>query len=192
VRRSLCLLCREWHQTCFGHAPERNILTLHGFATVLACCTAIVSKMVSMVLPGSPEPSHPQEGVASDATPQSYEPSQHSVSDGRMGEHRNGSVTSKESAATNKGLVNDSGEKSKVEQPDEDRVVHTKHGTSNGVVTLTSSKAHHAYEESLRHNGARTPREKRKAGVKGQKRADMAKSELASGRRAGAGWEKSA
>ena len=70
---------------------------------------------------------------------------------------------------------------------DEDKVVYEKHRTPSGTAVLTSVKPSETYEESLKHNGEVAPMEEHQNGR--SKRQDEP---LASGRTAGAGWERSA
>ena len=76
------------------------------------------------------------------------------------------------------------------QQLDEDKVAFEKHVNASGTATLTSVKPDEKYEEALRHNGETAPREKWKNGR--AKRQDPPEAPLASGRRAGAGWQRSA
>lgn len=70
---------------------------------------------------------------------------------------------------------------------DDDKVVYEKHKTASGTEVLTSVKPSENYEESLKHNGEIAPIEKHENGQ--SKRQDKP---LASGRKAGAGWQRSA
>lgn len=67
---------------------------------------------------------------------------------------------------------------------DDDRVVYANHTSPNGE-KLTSIKPD---EEGLKHDARVTPRQKGRAG----KKLDRNDAKLASGRRAGAGWQRSA
>jgi 2-acylglycerol O-acyltransferase 2 len=72
-----------------------------------------------------------------------------------------------------------------------DKVVYEKY-VNNGGDHLTSIKEHGSYEKHLEHDRETAPQEKKKA-----KETEIAKKQderphLASGRRAGAGWERSA
>jgi hypothetical protein len=71
-------------------------------------------------------------------------------------------------------------------QLDENKIVYEKHLSADQQIPLTSVKPDDGYEESLKHNGEIAPKEKK------SKQQDTPKSQLASGRRAGAGWETSA
>lgn len=73
------------------------------------------------------------------------------------------------------------------EQPDEDRVIFEKHRSASGSGVLTSLKPAEPYEESLKHNGETAPRENGQS-----KSQDPPERALASGRKAGAGWQRSA
>lgn len=71
-------------------------------------------------------------------------------------------------------------------QLDEDKVIYERHNVSNGRGTLASVRSDESYEEALRHNvdtGPRLP--KRRSGNRPQ-------TPLESGRKAGAGWQRSA
>lgn len=68
-------------------------------------------------------------------------------------------------------------------QLDDDKVLYERHNGSNGRGTLTSVRPDESYEEALRHNGDTAPRlPKRRS----------AQTPLESGRKAGAGWQRSA
>jgi 2-acylglycerol O-acyltransferase 2 len=74
---------------------------------------------------------------------------------------------------------------------DEDKVVYEKHGDASGRSgVLTSVKPADGYEQALRHNGEVAPMEEHEHGR--VKRQDGGKQRLASGRTAGAGWQRSA
>jgi hypothetical protein len=70
---------------------------------------------------------------------------------------------------------------------DEDRVLYDKHTSPKGE-RLTSIKPDESYEEGLKHDADSAPRRKGRSG----KKQDPNDEKLASGRRAGAGWERSA
>jgi hypothetical protein len=70
---------------------------------------------------------------------------------------------------------------------DEDRVLYNKHTSPKGE-KLTSIKPDESYEEGLKHDAESAPRQKGRSG----KKQDPNDEKLASGRRAGAGWERSA
>ena len=69
----------------------------------------------------------------------------------------------------------------------QDKVVYEKHTSQDGDTSLTSIKPSENHEESSRHNAMTALREKKS--TRPSKRQDM---RLASGRRAGAGWQRSA
>jgi 2-acylglycerol O-acyltransferase 2 len=79
-------------------------------------------------------------------------------------------------------------DKDKVER---DKIVYEKHVNDKGD-HLTSLKPDENYEKTLEHNRHVAPREKERAGAKQAAKKKDDKSQLASGRRAGAGWERSA
>jgi len=72
-------------------------------------------------------------------------------------------------------------------QSNQDRVIYEKHTSHNGETSLASIKPSDDHEESLRHNAKSAPREKKS--TRPSKRQNM---QLASGRRAGEGWQRSA
>ncbi|ETN38818.1 uncharacterized protein HMPREF1541_06857 [Cyphellophora europaea CBS 101466] len=76
------------------------------------------------------------------------------------------------------------------EQLDDDKLVYEKHRSSTGTDILTTVKPDDKYEQSLKQNGATTQREKSKNGR--TKKQDTTEQALASGRKAGAGWQRSA
>ena len=79
-------------------------------------------------------------------------------------------------------------DKDKVER---DEIVYEKHVNDKGD-HLTSVKPDESYEKTLEHTRQVAPREKKKAEAKQAAKKKDDKSQLASGRRAGAGWERSA
>jgi hypothetical protein len=83
-----------------------------------------------------------------------------------------------------------------VKRPDKDKVegdkvVYEKHVNDKGD-HLTSVKPDESYHKILEHTRQVAPREKKKAEAKQATKRKDDKSQLASGRRAGAGWERSA
>jgi 2-acylglycerol O-acyltransferase 2 len=72
-----------------------------------------------------------------------------------------------------------------------DKVVYEKHGNNRGE-HLTSVKPNDGYEKSPEHDRQTVPREKKSAKTTRIAKKNGEKSHLASGRRAGAGWERSA
>jgi hypothetical protein len=79
-------------------------------------------------------------------------------------------------------------DKDKVER---DKIVYEKHVNDKGD-HLTSVKPDESYEKTLEHTRQVAPREKKRAEAKQAAKKKDDKSQLASGRRAGAGWERSA
>ena len=73
---------------------------------------------------------------------------------------------------------------------DEDRVIYAKHVDSNGTA-IASVRPHPSYEEALKHVQEAVPRLRKKESTT-QNKQDTTRPQLASGRRAGAGWERSA
>jgi hypothetical protein len=70
---------------------------------------------------------------------------------------------------------------------DDDRVLYDEHISQKGE-KLTSIKPDEGYEDRLKHVAETAPRQKGRSG----KKQDGDDAQLASGRRAGAGWERSA
>lgn len=70
---------------------------------------------------------------------------------------------------------------------DQDRVIYDKHASMKGE-KLTSIKPDESHEEALKHNALSAPIQKGRSG----KKHDTNDAKLASGRRAGAGWQRSA
>ena len=68
-------------------------------------------------------------------------------------------------------------------QLDEDKLIYERHNGSNGRGTLTSVRPDESYEEALRHNGDTAPRLLNRT---------RSQTPLESGRKAGAGWQRSA
>jgi hypothetical protein len=88
------------------------------------------------------------------------------------------------------------GDNTHVKRPDKDKVerdkvVYEKHVNDKGD-HLTSVKPDESYHKILEHTRQVAPREKRKAEAKQATKKKDDKTQLASGRRAGAGWERSA
>lgn len=140
--------------------------------------TEMASSALQSQGPGqlNPEPSIPEERAEHNLPPKSYAAA---ISDGPNVQNGDG-VTPNGHA--DKPQMN--GEKTR-KQLDEEKVVYEKHVNHDGEV-LTSIKPSENYERSLQHNGHTAPREKKRN--RPAKRQD----DLASGRQAGAGWERSA
>ena len=134
--------------------------------------------MASGSAPLSAEPALPKERAEHDLRPKSYADAVATSSDDvddRSHERRLSlSGTSSTTAVDDRN------------QLDEDKVLYERHNGSNGRGTLTSVRADESYEEALRHNGDTAPRlPMRRSGNRSQ-------TPLESGRKAGAGWQRSA
>jgi 2-acylglycerol O-acyltransferase 2 len=152
--------------------------------------TDMASTTINGQGPLSSEPSQPDERAEHNLPPKSYAAAanpdlngQNYAPDGPAagfngGAAVNGSVQPAEA----------NGERNK-QSLDESKVIYEKHININGEV-LTSIKPSEDYEASLKHNRQTTPHEKKQN--RPTKRQDLTQGELASGRRAGAGWERSA
>ncbi|KAH0842341.1 Diacylglycerol O-acyltransferase 2A [Fonsecaea pedrosoi] len=134
----------------------------------------------------NPEPSQPEERAEHDLPPKSYADA---VMNGENGpNHSRVEVGSgaKDHAATNGSaqppMINGQGSR---QQLDEEKVLYEKHTNHTGEI-LTSIKPSDGYEDSLKRRGNTTPRERKR------NRPPKRQDELASGRRAGAGWQTSA
>lgn len=139
----------------------------------------------------NPEPANPQDRAEHDLPPKSYaDAAQEATEEGSAENehpygHSNGS-TSKENGSAEKpaAVTVNAGRK----QPDK-RVVFERYSNGNGSV-LTSVRPDPDYEESLKHDQKVAPR--KRADSSKSKRQDIPKSQLKSGRKAGAGWQQSA
>ena len=156
--------------------------------------------------PLNPEPSQPQERIDQNLDPKSYasaltEPLQDQQI--QIQNRKNANQNSLSSAITSQGVPTSpsltwttSGTKTPTNDETE---LYEKHVDGNGHV-LTSLKRDDSYDESLRHDEAIAPR--RKSGDRSPKKENTAKqderdepkgtAQLKTGRRAGAGWERSA
>jgi hypothetical protein len=150
------------------------------------------TEMASTTIDGqgqlNPEPSQPDERAEHNLLPKSY-------ADAAANQGANGTTVEPASDRNGKGTVNGSahppatkGDKSR-RKLDEDKVIFEKHVNNAGEI-LTSIKPSEQYEESLKHDGQTAPREKKPH--RPTKRQDLTQDELSSGRKAGAGWERSA
>lgn len=132
--------------------------------------------------PLNPEPSQPQDRAALDLSPKSYAdavidpPTQNGDGAGALS---NG--VSQHSPAMVNGLKT---------SLDAERVKYEKHVGRDGESSLTSIKPDEDYESSLRHNAKTAPRARKP--VQPSNRQNIPNANLASGRKAGAGWERSA
>jgi hypothetical protein len=132
-------------------------------------------------VPLNAEPADPKERLKHNLPPKSFADAVQEPAD-----HENAqSQTSTRSYASSATAVDDHRE-----HFDENKLVYEKHLNASRDEVLTSIKPDEKYEESLKHDGATAPREKRKKGQ--SKRQDHPEEPLASGRKAGAGWQRSA
>jgi 2-acylglycerol O-acyltransferase 2 len=133
--------------------------------------------------PLNPEPSQPRERANHHLPPKSYaEATVEGVHNdaGEKPQEANGTASSNDA----NGSVKVNGVQRNI---DEDRVIYDKHISRDGE-QLTSIKPNEGYEEALKHDAALAPRHRGRSG----KKQDPNDAKLASGRRAGAGWERSA
>lgn len=154
--------------------------------------------------PLNPEPADPEERAHEHLPPKSYADAAHEAVDGESGqdmngndhEHVNGNVKHSDSGpSSRKSSNNTNGER----HVDEDKVQFEKYVDSNGSA-LVSVKPDPGYEENLKHNGETAPRSiessrsdsNRAKQPVPSRQQDTTKTQLQTGREAGAGWEKSA
>ena len=147
--------------------------------------TEMASNMIEEQGQLNPEPSQPEERAEHSLPPKSYAEAisneTNEQTEDAFGNKSDGEQKSAVNGYAHAPMVN--GHKDRY-QLDEDKVVYEKHVNQNGEV-FTSIKPSENYEQSLQHNGTTAPREKHHRPAKRQ-------DELASGRKAGEGWEKSA
>ena len=121
------------------------------------------------------EPADPKKRAEQDLPPKSYADSVVQPT------RQNGDAAGLSNGQSNGTVMN--GEAKKL---DEDKLVYEKYTSQDGQTSLTSVKVDDEHHESLVHSEKSAPRDQKKS-----KKHDAPK-ELASGRRAGAGWERSA
>lgn len=151
----------------------------------------LLTKMATNSAPLNPEPADPQQRAQQHLPPKSYADAvQEDVENEPT---RNGIVKSKVNGATavQRPVAVKDGDYVNGENVDEDKIVYEKYRNGDGTV-LTSIKPDPSYEESLKHGAKTAPRDQREDAKNTKKRQDTPKSQLATGRRAGAGWERSA
>lgn len=139
----------------------------------------------------NPEPSQPEERAEYELPPKSYAEAANPTID-----HHSAHAVEKKPDSEKYGGVNGSvsvptvnGQLDHQQQLDETKFIYEKHVNENGEI-LTSIKPTEVYEESLKHNGETAPHQK--THKKPVRRQDKTQDDLASGRKAGAGWERSA
>lgn len=122
------------------------------------------------------EPADPQERAEHNLLPKSY-----ADSVVRSPPARNGAASGQVNGTVHHKLVNGD-----VKELDDGKLVYEKYTSQGGETSLTSVKVDEEHHQSLKHSEKTAPRDNKKV-----KKQDTPK-ELASGRKAGAGWEKSA
>lgn len=144
----------------------------------------------------NPEPSQPHDRAAHDLPPKSYaaavyEPDDKQQQTNGLPHNSNGDgiYESAQTSSTN-GWADSQEVDGHAQEVGEEKVLYEKHTGEDGHA-LTSIKPNESYEKSLKHNAETTPRE-RVEPSKTAKRQDVPSSQLASGRKAGAGWKTSA
>ena len=157
----------------------------------------------------NPEPADPQDRAQEHLAPKSYADAAHEAVDGDSSQsanyngnsngteykHVDGDAKHSDIPSPRKSSHDASSEK----HVDEDKVEYEKYMDSNGSV-LVSVKPDPSYEENLKHNMETAPRSRdpsrsdsdrsKQLAVSGQQ--DATKTQLKTGRQAGAGWERSA
>lgn len=91
-----------------------------------------------------------------------------------------------ESSGQTNGIIPDDKVNGNAKKLDEDKLVYQRYTSPDGETSLTSVKVDDEHHQSLKHSEKTAPRD-----IKKVKKQDTPK-QLASGRQAGAGWEKSA
>lgn len=152
----------------------------------------------------NPEPADPEDRAHEQLPPKSYADAAQEVVDGDSTQetkgsdykHVNGDAKHSGSAEHSRTSSHDTNVGKRV---DENKVKFEKYSDGNGTV-LTSVKPDPSYEENLKHNQETAPRSRdasrepksrsKEQGISGQQ--DTTKTQLQTGRQAGAGWERSA
>ena len=143
----------------------------------------------------NPEPSQPQDRAAHDLPPKSYADAVYEPDDEReqtngLPKYSKGNGTYEPTFSNTTNGFADSKENGHPQKLGEEKVLFEKHTGEDGY-TLTSIKPNESYEKSLQHDAETAPK-KDLAAKKSAKRQDVPGSQLASGRKAGAGWNSSA
>ncbi len=135
--------------------------------------------------PLNPEPSQPEDRAAHDLPPKSYADAvvEPTTSNGTT----NGASSTASPGHTTNGSAHAGLGKGQLKQLGREKVVYEKHLGRGDQTTLTSIKPSEQFEDSLKHNAQTVRREKKPS--RPAKRQDT---QFASGRKAGAGWERSA
>jgi 2-acylglycerol O-acyltransferase 2 len=141
--------------------------------------------------PLNPEPSQPQERVTQHLPPKSYaEAAVEGTESGarELPSEENGDVPSNDASDTkHPNAVNGSAKENGLRHNIDGRVLYDKHISQNGE-KLTSIKPDESYEQALKHHADSASKQMGRSG----KKQDANDAKLASGRRAGAGWQRSA
>jgi glucose/arabinose dehydrogenase len=143
-----------------------------------------ISRYSGMATVGAPlnsEPALPRDRAEHDLPSKSYADaviSGNRQADGHPPERRPSM-----SAASSATAVDDAASRA---QLDEDKLTYEKHAGSSGGGMLTSMRPGDSWEEALRHNRTTAPRDQKRQAE------NRPRSRLASGRKAGAGWQRSA
>jgi hypothetical protein len=139
----------------------------------------------------NPEPSQPQERASQHLPPKLYAEAAVETTkndDGEIMPRENGDVPSNEAGgSTQPNAVNGSAKGNGLRRNIDDLVIYDNHTNQHGE-KLTSIMPDEKYEQALKHHAGSAPKQKGRSG----KKQDANDAQLASGRRAGAGWQRSA
>jgi hypothetical protein len=139
--------------------------------------------MATVSAPLNAEPADPKGRAEHNLPPKSY------VDAIVEGEDTPTTTTGRFSSRASSATAVDSNEANK-QQLDEDKIIEEKRVGNNGS-RLISVKPDGSHEESLKHNNETAPREERRSRG-GRPRPNPRTAPLESGRKAGAGWQRSA
>ncbi|KAK4945337.1 diacylglycerol O-acyltransferase 1 [Elasticomyces elasticus] len=143
----------------------------------------------------NPEPSQPQDRAAHDLPPKSYAEAVYEPDDERgqtdgLPHDQNGDGVYEPAPLNSMNGSVDTKTNGHTKKVGEKKVLFEKHTGEDGY-TLTSIKPNESYEKSLKHDAETAPKKDLEL-KKTAKRQDVAGSQLASGRKAGEGWNSSA
>jgi len=141
--------------------------------------------------PLNPEPSQPQERATQHLPPKSYAEAITEGTKSEAGEiipKEDGDVPSNEvSGSTQPNTVNGSAEGNGLRRNTDNLIIYDKHISQDGE-KLTSIMPDERYEQAIKQHAGSAPEQKGGS----RKKQDASGAQLASGRRAGAGWQRSA
>lgn len=138
--------------------------------------------------PLNPEPADPKERAEHYLPAKSFAEAVQNPAPGSNGDDSQNHSPNHTSYASSAATAVD--HKERQQQLDEDKIAFENHVSADGQEVLTSVKPDDQYEESLKHDAETAPREQKKERPTQEQNA--ADHPLASGRKAGAGWQRSA